>query len=98
MKRGGRITTLGTPSCWPADMGAPRGTCGTWPMRPGICKRPPGVSERKAILHGLWDGARGHFGENPDYGRTEGELSEATRSRFSRMRLQAWSVAPLTGP
>ena len=35
-----------------------------------------GREERKAILHGLWDGARGRFGENPDYGRTEGEHSE----------------------
>jgi hypothetical protein len=30
--------------------------------------------ERKAILHGLWDGARGRFGENPHYGRIVGEL------------------------
>jgi GT2 family glycosyltransferase len=36
-----------------------------------------GRDERKAILEGLWDGARGHFGENPRYGRTEGEHSEA---------------------
>jgi len=36
-----------------------------------------GRDERMAILHGLWDGARGRVGENPDYGRTEGELSEA---------------------
>ena len=33
-----------------------------------------GRDERRAILHGLWDGARGQFGENPHYGRTEGEL------------------------
>jgi hypothetical protein len=33
-----------------------------------------GNSERKAILHGLWDGIRGRIGENPDYGRTVGEL------------------------
>lgn len=32
-----------------------------------------GNEERKAILHGLWDGVRGRFGENPDYGRTVGE-------------------------
>ena len=32
-----------------------------------------GSQERKAILHGLWDGIRGRFGENPDYGRTVGE-------------------------
>jgi len=36
-----------------------------------------GNVERKAILHGLWDGVRGRVGENPDYGRTVGELSEA---------------------
>jgi hypothetical protein len=36
-----------------------------------------GTTERKAILHGLWDGIRGRFGENPDYGRTVGELSKA---------------------
>jgi GT2 family glycosyltransferase len=36
-----------------------------------------GNVERQAILQGLWDGARGRFGENPDYGRTEGELPEA---------------------
>ena len=37
-----------------------------------------GNEERKAILHGLWDGIRGRFGENPDYGRTVGEYAEAT--------------------
>ena len=36
-----------------------------------------GAAERKAILHGLWDGVRGRFGENPQYGRTVGELSES---------------------
>ncbi len=36
-----------------------------------------GKDERKAILHGLWDGVRGRVGENPDYGRMEGEFSEA---------------------
>ena len=35
-----------------------------------------GHVERKAILHGLWDGARGRFGENPEYGRSVGEHSE----------------------
>ena len=35
-----------------------------------------GKAERKAILRGLWDGIRGRFGENPDYGRTVGELTE----------------------
>jgi GT2 family glycosyltransferase len=34
-----------------------------------------GKTERKAILHGLWDGIRGRFGENPEYSRTVGELS-----------------------
>jgi hypothetical protein len=32
-----------------------------------------GALERKAILHGLWDGIRGRVGENPDYARTLGE-------------------------
>ena len=39
-------------------------------------QRATGKSERKAILRGLWDGMRGRFGENPDYGRTVGELTE----------------------
>jgi GT2 family glycosyltransferase len=33
-----------------------------------------GWAERSAILHGLWDGARGRMGENPRYGRRTGEL------------------------
>ena len=36
-----------------------------------------GRDERKAILLGLWDGARGRFGENADYRRYEGEFSQA---------------------
>jgi GT2 family glycosyltransferase len=36
-----------------------------------------GREERRAIIRGLWDGAMGRFGENPDFGRVEGELSEA---------------------
>jgi hypothetical protein len=40
-------------------------------------QRATGGDQRRAILHGLWDGARGRFGENPRYGRTVGELSEA---------------------
>jgi hypothetical protein len=36
-----------------------------------------GDVERRAILHGLWDGIRGRVGENPDFGRTLGELSKA---------------------
>jgi len=36
-----------------------------------------GREERRAILHGLWDGVRGRFGENSDYGRTEGEHAAA---------------------
>jgi GT2 family glycosyltransferase len=35
-----------------------------------------GRQERHAIIRGLWDGAMGRVGENPDFGRTEGELSE----------------------
>jgi GT2 family glycosyltransferase len=41
-------------------------------------QRATGRSERRAILRGLWDGARGRLGENPDYGRTVGEIPEAT--------------------
>jgi len=36
-----------------------------------------GRDERRAILHGLWDGARGRFGENADYLRAEGELTRS---------------------
>lgn len=32
-------------------------------------------SERRAILHGVWDGALGRLGENPRYGRKVGEVS-----------------------
>ena len=64
-RRGGRTITLGTPSCWRGDTDAPRGTCGTWPTRPGICRRPRGRSERKAILHGLWDGVQGSLRGEP---------------------------------
>jgi GT2 family glycosyltransferase len=39
-----------------------------------------GREERWAILHGLWDGARGRFGEHPDYSRTEGEFSEGNEA------------------
>jgi hypothetical protein len=31
-------------------------------------------AERSAILHGLWDGARGRMGENPRYARRVGEF------------------------
>ena len=48
-----------------------------------------GNVERKAILHGLWDGARGRFGENPDYGRTVGELPEANEDPGSPL-LERW--------
>lgn len=37
-----------------------------------------GSVERRAILRGLWDGARGRTGENRKYGRTVGELSDAS--------------------
>jgi len=33
-----------------------------------------GRAARTAILAGLWDGARGRLGENPRYGRREGEF------------------------
>jgi GT2 family glycosyltransferase len=36
-----------------------------------------GAEERRAILHGLWDGLQGRRGENAAYGRTVGELSAA---------------------
>jgi hypothetical protein len=41
-------------------------------------QRATGRDERRAILHGLWDGARGRLGENPGYGRTVGEHPDAT--------------------
>ena len=31
------------------------------------------AAERRAIVHGLWDGARRRLGRHPDYGRTTGE-------------------------
>ena len=40
-KRGGRTTTPATPSCWPDVTAARRGTCGTWPTRPGDSRGPP---------------------------------------------------------
>jgi hypothetical protein len=36
-----------------------------------------GREERRAIFHGLFDGARGRFGEHPGYGRTMGEHAAA---------------------
>ena len=42
-----------------------------------------GYAERRAILLGLWDGIRGRFGENPDYGRTVGELAEGDENSDS---------------
>jgi hypothetical protein len=42
-----------------------------------------GADERKAILHGLWDGVRGRFGENPDYGRSVGELPDGDENSGS---------------
>ncbi len=42
-----------------------------------------GFGERKAIVHGLWDGIRGRFGENPDYGRTVGEHAEGDENSGS---------------
>jgi hypothetical protein len=35
-------------------------------------------AERRAILHGLWDGARGRLGQHPAYGRTTGEFERPT--------------------
>lgn len=40
--------------------------------------------ERKAIVRGLWDGIRGRAGENPNYGRTVGEVPHASEDRGSR--------------
>ncbi|HEY4928965.1 MAG TPA: hypothetical protein VIH95_07415 [Acidimicrobiales bacterium] len=31
------------------------------------------AAERRAIIHGLWDGARGRLGQHPRYGRAAGE-------------------------
>ena len=36
-----------------------------------------GRAERSAILHGLWDGARGRMGENPRYARRVGEFDSS---------------------
>jgi GT2 family glycosyltransferase len=36
-----------------------------------------GRDERRAMFHGLWDGARGRFGEHPNYGRTMSEHAVA---------------------
>jgi GT2 family glycosyltransferase len=41
-------------------------------------------AERAAILHGLWDGARGRLGENPRYRREVGELEPEARSESAR--------------
>jgi hypothetical protein len=42
-----------------------------------------GNAERKAILHGLWDGILGRVGENPHYGQTVGEFTEANEDSGS---------------
>jgi len=34
------------------------------------------AEERRAILRGVWDGARGRLGENPRYGRKVGEFTD----------------------
>jgi GT2 family glycosyltransferase len=41
----------------------------------------PTRAHRRAILHGLWDGARGRMGEHPRYGRRLGEFAEVPASR-----------------
>ena len=41
-------------------------------------------AERAAIVHGLWDGARGRLGENPRYRREVGELDPEARSGSAR--------------
>ncbi len=43
-----------------------------------------GNVERRAILHGLWDGIWGRLGENPSYGRTVGELVDTAEERAGR--------------
>ena len=45
-----------------------------------------GRAERRAILRGLWDGARGRFGENADYGRDQGELTQSNELPGSASR------------
>jgi hypothetical protein len=45
-----------------------------------------GRDERKAILHGLWDGAWGRFGENVGYRQTDGEFSQANEQPGSPSR------------
>ena len=60
-------------SNWPVATGDRSGTHGTPHTRPGTC-RPPAVRSRaSAIVHGLWDGARGRLGQHPRYGRDTGE-------------------------
>jgi GT2 family glycosyltransferase len=39
-----------------------------------------GNDERRAIVRGLWDGLRGRTGENPDFGRTVGELTDVNEN------------------
>jgi GT2 family glycosyltransferase len=38
-----------------------------------------GPAHRSAILHGLWDGARGRTGQNTRYGRRQGEIDTSRR-------------------
>jgi hypothetical protein len=49
-------------------------------MTPGVLRptspKATGREERRTIIRGLWDGAMGCFGENPDFGLIDGELSE----------------------
>ena len=41
-------------------------------------------AERRAIVHGLWDGARGRLGENPRYRREVGEFDPEAQSGSAR--------------
>lgn len=43
-------------------------------------QKAPSRAARTAILDGLWDGARGRLGENPRYGRREGEFDPSSGS------------------
>jgi len=45
-----------------------------------------GAAERRAILHGLWDGARGRMGQNPRYARRVGEFDAPSPGDSARAK------------
>ena len=83
---GGPTTTPGI-----RRAGPPARTPDWYALAPRLLGPPPPAgpqrAERSAIVHGLWDGARGRMGENPRYGRRVGEFELrrlATRRRPGR--------------